>query len=56
MNNMNLQTLPNPRAAALKNELDALKKELKRTRSSWHRLLIGDEIRSVCAELAKYMD
>lgn len=56
MNNMNLQTLPNPRAAALKNELDALKKELKRTRSSWHRLLIGDEIRSVCAELAKYMN
>lgn len=56
MNNMNLQTLPNPRAAALKNELDALKKELQRTRSSWHRLLIGDEIRSVCAELAKYMN
>lgn len=49
-------TASNPRAAALINELDALKRELKRTRGAWKRRVLNDEIRSVVAELAKYMN
>lgn len=52
----NCTVADNPRAIELKNELDALKKELKRTRGSWKRLMLNDEIRSVAAELAKYMN
>lgn len=55
-NNTNQQTLQNPHVTALMNELDALKKELKRTRGGWKRLWLNNEIRSVAAQLAKYMD
>lgn len=44
-----------PRADALINELEALKRELKRTRGSWKRSVLNDEIRRVAAELAKHM-
>lgn len=40
----------------LRKELKALKDELKRTRGSWKRLVLSDEIRSIAAELAKYTD
>lgn len=46
----------NPRTIELKNELDALKLELKRTRGSWKRRVLNDEIRSVAAELVRYMN
>lgn len=45
-----------PRAAKLKKELDSLKAELKRARGAGKRLMLNDEIRSVAAELAKYMN
>lgn len=52
----NRTTANNPRAIELKNELDALKLELKRTRGSWKRSVLNDEIRSVAAELVRYMN
>lgn len=44
------------RIEKLKKELKSLKDELKRTRGSWKRLVLSDEIRSIAAELAKYTD
>lgn len=44
------------RRTELQKELEALKQELKRTRGSWKRLWLNDEIRSVAAQLAKYTD
>lgn len=52
----NRRTVDSPRVVELKNELDALKQELKRTRGGWKRLVLNDEIRSVAAELARHMD
>lgn len=45
-----------PRAVQLKHELDSLKAELKRSRGRMKRFMINEEIRSVAAELAKYMN
>lgn len=45
-----------PRAVQLKHELDSLKAELKRARGPMKRFMINEEIRSVAAELAKYMN
>ncbi len=44
-----------PRAVQLKHELDALKQELKQARGYMKRTILNEEIRSVAAELAKYM-
>lgn len=46
----------NSKVEELRKELKALKDELKRTRGSWKRLVLADEIRSIAAEIAKYTD
>ena len=56
LTNPNQTIAQNPRAAQLKNELDSLKAELKRTRGRMKRFMLNEEIRSVAAELAKYMN
>lgn len=56
LTNPNQTMAKDPRAVRLKHELDSLKAELKRTRGLMKRFMINSEIRSVAAELAKYMN
>lgn len=56
LTNQNQTIAKDPRAVRLKNELDSLKAELKRARGPMKRFMINEEIRSVAAELAKYMN
>ena len=56
MTNPNQTIAQNSRAVRLKQELDSLKAELKRTRGRMKRFILNEEIRSVAAELAKHMN
>ena len=56
LTNANQTVAQDPRAVQLKNELDRLKAELKRTRGRMKRFILNEEIRSVASALAKYMN
>ena len=56
LTNPNQTIAQNSRAVRLKQELDSLKAELKRTRGRMKRFILNEEIRSVAAELAKHMN